>query len=173
MTSRRIVLIAVFLWCAAIYATPLLAAGGGIGASLAGFSYRFFSHICHQLDSHSFFFHGAKFPVCVRCTSIYTAFFFSLLVFPLLSRWFKQLCAERFIFSSRSLFLIAAVPMATDVVSAVAGVHSVTTMTRLLTGAWFGFIMGIVLAPLLEEALHHALTSFYKNHTGAYHETKA
>ncbi len=165
MTPRRILLGAVFLWCALIYATPLLELHGGVSA--AGFSYRFFSHICNQLDSHSFFFDGAKFPVCVRCTSIYTAFFLSVLVFPLFSR------LQIFRSSSRWLLVIAAVPMAVDVGLAAIGSHTVTTMTRLVTGAWFGFFIGIVLTPLLQEVLAQVLNSFHKNLTGVYHETEA
>jgi uncharacterized membrane protein len=167
MTPRRILLGAVFLWCALIYATPLLVLQGGSSATIAGFSYRFFSHICNQLDSHSFFFHGAKFPVCVRCTSIYTAFLLSVLAFPLFSR------LKIFHSSPRWLLAVASVPMAVDVGLAAVGIHTITTATRLITGAWFGLFIGIVLTPLLLEVLIQVLNSFHKNLTGVYHETKA
>ncbi len=167
MTPRKVFLSAVFLWCALIYVTPLLLLHGGIAASVAGIIYQFFSHICHQLDSHSFFFHGAKFPVCVRCTSIYSAFFFAAIIFPFVTH------VKILHLPPRWLVAIASAPMAIDVGLAIIGIHSATTMTRLITGTWFGFIIGIVLTPLVQEALAQVLNSFHKNLTGAYNETKA
>lgn len=156
MVLRRILLGAVLLWCVLIYATPILELEGGFGASIAGVSYHFFSHVCSQLDSHSFFLYGIKFPVCIRCTSIYTAFFLSVLFFPYLSRFTVTH------FSSRWLLAIGIVPMLIDVVFTFTLIHSATTITRLFTGAWFGFISGIVLTPLLEEVVARTLSSIFK-----------
>ncbi|HEY2384158.1 MAG TPA: DUF2085 domain-containing protein [Terriglobia bacterium] len=57
------------LWCLAILATPF-----------AGMPwlYEFFSRICHQDPSRSWFLHGNPLPVCIRCASIYFAFTLSL-----------------------------------------------------------------------------------------------
>jgi uncharacterized membrane protein len=143
MTPRRLLLAGLFIWCAAIVATPLLGSPGDGGA--ASFSYEFFSRVCHQMDSRSFHIAGNKFAVCIRCTSIYTAFFLSVLLSPVLLRTFLSAV------SPRVLLIVSALPMAVDVGLAVVGVHDSTAATRLATGAVFGCALGIILAPLLEE----------------------
>jgi uncharacterized membrane protein len=57
------------LWCLAIVAAPLF---GWTGL------YDFFSRICHQHLSRSWFIGSEPLPVCIRCTSIYFAFTASL-----------------------------------------------------------------------------------------------
>ena len=66
---NRIPLVAASLWCTAILAAPL-----------AGLSpiYGFFSIICHQDPSRSWFLAGEALPVCIRCASIYLGFLASL-----------------------------------------------------------------------------------------------
>jgi len=147
MTPRRFLIAAVFFWCAAIVATPLLGSFGGSGANAASISYQFFSRVCHQLDSRSFHIAGGKFAVCIRCTSIYAAFFLGIVLFPALSR--TGITAV----SGRVILALSALPMALDVALDGIGLHESTVSTRVVTGALFGFALGIILAPLLEELL--------------------
>ena len=97
------------------------------------------------MDSRSVHIGGSKFAVCIRCTSIYAAFFLSVLLYPMLSRTFLTAV------SARVLLFISGLPMAVDVALAAAGIHDSTDATRLVTGALFGFALGCILAPLLEE----------------------
>src|SRR5439155_5924630 len=57
------------LWCLSIIAAPLLGLSG---------VYDFFSKICHQDPSRSWYLAGEPLAVCIRCASIYFAFSASL-----------------------------------------------------------------------------------------------
>lgn len=145
MTPRRFLLTSVFLWCAAIVATPVLASFDGVAAKTAFLSYQFFSRVCHQLDSHSFHLAGLKFAVCVRCSSIYACFFLGLLFFPVIKRtMFLNAYPTR-------VLILSLVPMGIDVAFAIFGIHESTTMTRGVTGLIFGLALSILLVPVLEE----------------------
>jgi uncharacterized membrane protein len=52
------------VWCLAILAAPLTG---------APWIYEFFSRICHQDPSRSWYLLGHPLPVCIRCASIYFA----------------------------------------------------------------------------------------------------
>lgn len=145
MTPRRFLLTSVFLWCAAIVATPVLASFDGDAAKVAFLSYQFFSRVCHQLDTHSFHLAGLKFAVCIRCSSIYASFFLGLLFFPMIK-------TTKFVNAHPARVLILSlVPMGFDFALAVSGIHESTTMTRGITGLIFGLALSIVLVPVLEE----------------------
>jgi uncharacterized membrane protein len=145
MTPRRFLQTSVFLWCAAIVATPVLASYDGAVAKAASLSYQFFSHVCHQLDSHSFHLAGFKFAVCIRCTSIYASFFLGLLFFPMIKR------TKIVDVHPARVLILSLVPMGIDVALATFGIHESTTMTRSITGLIFGSALTIVLVPVLEE----------------------
>lgn len=69
------------LWCLSIIAAPVL------GLSWV---YDFFSRICHQDPSRSWYLAGKALPVCIRCASIYFAFTVSLwLGFKTNVRWLR------------------------------------------------------------------------------------
>jgi uncharacterized membrane protein len=146
MTPLRFLLTSVFLWCAAIVATPVLASFDGAAAKAASLLYQFFFCVCHQLDSHSFHLAGFKFAVCVRCTSIYAAFFLGLLFSPMIRR-------TRIVdVHPARVLILSLVPMGFDVALATFGIHESTTMTRGITGLIFGLALTIVLVPVLEES---------------------
>ena len=145
MNPRRFLLASVFIWCAAIAATPLLASHGGTAANAASLSYQFFSRVCHQLDSHSFHVAGIKFAVCVRCFSIYAAFFLGLLFFPIIKR------TKIVNVPPARLLILSLVPMGIDVALHTLGIHQSTTTTRSMTGLMFGFALTVFLVPALEE----------------------
>ena len=145
MTPRRLLIGSVFFWCLVIVATPVLASYGGYAASFASLVYGIFSRICHQLDSHSFHLAGYKFAVCIRCFSIYCAFFFGIALMPMVSR------TRIGDVSSRTLIVMSLIPMGVDVLLGMSGVHQSTTLTRIATGSTFGFGLGFLLASILEE----------------------
>jgi uncharacterized membrane protein len=145
MTPRRFLLTSVFLWCAAIAATPLLASYDGAATKAAFLSYQFFSHVCHQFDSHSFHLASFKFAVCIRCTSIYASFFLGLLFFPIIKRT-KIMDVD-----PGRVLVLSLLPMGIDVAIATFGIHESTTMTRSMTGLIFGPALSIVLVSALEE----------------------
>ena len=149
MTPRRILLICLFFWCFGIVATPFLASREGIASIAAEFSYRFFSHVCHQLESRSFHLAGYKFAVCIRCCSIYTAFFLGVLFSPSIGR--TKLVAM----SPRYLLAASLLPMAADVGLSYFGVWESTMLTRIVTGSIFGFILSVVLTKDLEGTIHY------------------
>jgi uncharacterized membrane protein len=157
MTSHRILVALLFLWCAAIAITPLLSSLGGFPSEAAGVSYQFFSHVCHQFDSCSFHYDGYKFPVCIRCMSIYGSFFTGILCLP----FFRRLKRNgndlmRWLFAPSHttwLLAVAVAPMVLDVCLSLFGIHTSNVWTRLSTGIVFGMIASIVLGPLFEEAI--------------------
>ncbi len=145
MTPRRFLLTSIFLWCAAIVATPVLASYDGASAKAASFSYQFFSRVCHQLESHSFHLAGFKFAVCIRCISIYASFFLGLLFFPIIKR------TTIVDFHPARVLILSLMPMGIDVGLVTIGIHESTTITRGITGLIFGLALTIVLVPVLEE----------------------
>ena len=161
MTSHRILVVLLFLWCAAIAVTPMLSSGGGFPSQVAGASYAFFSHVCHQFDSCSFHVDGYKFPVCIRCMSIYASFFVGVLCFPAMKRvWQRELPAAK-------LLAVAVIPMVADVSFSLCGIHESNDWTRLVTGAVFGLISSFVLAPILEDAIRLLLVRTVTGRTSA------
>jgi len=152
MTPRRVLISLVFLWCAAIVAAPILNTFGGPLAAAGSFLYQVFSRVCHQLDERSFHIAGYKFGVCIRCTAIYFAFFSGILFAPFVT---KRIGSR---LSSRSLILLSALPMAVDVALSVAGIHESTVITRLCTGATFGFGLSIPLLEPLQELVQKILS---------------
>ena len=146
-TTRRsysILLSLVALWCGMIVLAPLLQ---GTSESASSLIYKFFSRICHQLDERSFHVAGAKFAVCIRCSSIYFAFFAGLAFYP-----FVKGLMNRATPGLRWLFF-ASIPMFLDVFLSLTGIHTSTDATRLVTGGIFGFALPWYIMPVLFDAL--------------------
>ena len=139
--SRKFLLFSVASWCSLVIAPPL-AAGVGM-QDLASVMYRFFSHVCHQYDSHSFHLLGMKLGVCIRCSSIYFGFLGGVLAAGMLPD------AHRRRFTAP--FLVAMLPMVLDVTLDVLGIHSSNDVTRAVSGLVFGSASGVLLTPYLVE----------------------
>jgi len=136
------------LWCVAIVAAPVLyALGGAGGRTFAEALYLGFSRICHQLDGRSLHLFGAKFGVCVRCTSIYFSFFLGLLLYP----FFRSLDSGSI--PNVRWLLVAVFPMAADAALNDLGIHRSDELTRVVTGSVAGFIFALFILPLFLEAL--------------------
>ena len=144
---RRLLIAALFIWCTAIVATPILTSYGGTAANAAELSYRIFSRVCHQFDSRSFHIGEYKFAVCIRCTMIYASFLLGVLFYPAVVR-------TRITSVTPGILLgVSLVPMGLDVLLAMFGIHESTVATRMATGLLFGSALSVVLLPALEEVV--------------------
>jgi len=137
----------VSLWCAGIVAAPVLHADHGFGGNVSTALYSFFARVCHQIDQRSFHLEGEKLAVCARCSSLYLAFWLSLLAYPLTVGLRRQGAP------ARHWLLLAVVPMLVDVSLNLFGVHGSTLLTRAVSGA----ILGAVLPPYVVPALLDAV----------------
>jgi len=149
--SRRIYTIflsSVGLWCLAIVAAPVLRVyGGSAGRTVAEGLYLGFSRICHQIDGRSLHLCGAKFGVCIRCTSIYFSFLAGLILYPFVHP------LESKNVPGRGWLLLAVVPMVVDAFFNDAGIHQSGELTRVVTGSIAGFVFALYILPLFIEAL--------------------
>jgi len=130
-----------FVWTLLIYMAPVLSTAGSFLATISDFIYIFYSKTCHQIDERSFHLIGAKVAVCSRCSSVYSGFLLSVVLYP-------------FVKGINSLkmpplwFLIAAsVFMVLDVFLDIGGIFSNTFISRAITGGIIGFILPFYLIP--------------------------
>ncbi len=142
LRAYRLLLSGVTVWCALILFTPLLSA---FGFSHSAACYRFFRPICHQDPARSFFILGMQFPVCIRCLSIYGSFLIGFALWPATRRVVNL--------PTRLLAMAAITPMILDVFLDSTGIHSSTTVLRLVTGGIFGFVAVSFLAKPMTDAL--------------------
>ncbi len=133
------------LWCSAIIITPIIAS---LDFFFGKILYQFFSHICHQIDERSFHIFSHKFPVCIRCTSIYFGFLFGGIFIHYLKKILQ-------IFSSYLLLLISITPILIDVFLSFFHIHQSTMITKIITGGWFGIIVSVLLVPLIQKTINH------------------
>ncbi|MGH2567065.1 MAG: DUF2085 domain-containing protein [Bacteroidota bacterium] len=149
--SRRLylaLLVLVALWCGSILAAPFLHNFSDQTTPLASLLYKFFARLCHQLDERSFHLAGEQWAVCIRCSSIYFGFLVGLVLFPLVGRFPARTVPA-------SWWLIgASLPMFLDVLLSVAGVHSSTDATRLVTGSLLGVALPFYILPPLFESFN-------------------
>jgi uncharacterized membrane protein len=151
MVSARvtysIILLGAVAWCGGILLAPVLVVSGGAFTEYGQIIYRFFHPVCHQIGERSLHIVGEPLAVCARCSAIYGAFLLGTLLYPVLRRIGTPS------YPPRSVLLAAAVPMMIDVVSGLMGLHTVTPVTRLLSGAVFGLAAPFFIIPAAIEAL--------------------
>jgi uncharacterized membrane protein len=148
VAAYLVILAGALLWCASIVAVPFLAHIGG-GASFWADTLREpFHRVCHQLDGRSLHLWGEPIAVCTRCSAIYFAFLAGTLLYPL----FRDIRRPRS--PSRSLLILALIPMLLDVALGVTGISEVTTNSRLVTGALFGLLIPFVVLPVALGAVN-------------------
>lgn len=164
-TSTRLyvlIIVLVVLWCAGIFAAPILKHAGK--EELANICYSFFSRVCHQDDTRSFHLEGEKLSVCIRCSAIYFSFLTGLVL----------MLALKFSLISKSvrpwIFIAAISPMLVDIAMNDLNIISSTILSRVATGAIFGVSMSWYIAPLLVEACLQILyrTKMQSPSTGAF-----
>jgi len=125
---------------------------------------RAFATVCHQIDSRSFHIMGFRLGVCSRCASIYGGFLVGIL--------FWRIALRRPARNNLILWGIALVPMLADVILDGAEIYSGGSVTRIITGGWFGIFAGVILTPLfiqgwtgLTSAIIHQSKKAYESAT--------
>lgn len=112
--------------------------------------------ICHQAATRSFVAGGLQFPVCARCTGIYTGFIFGLAALFLLYRHRHRI--GRFSWLYITFALLAVAFMGFDGLSSYIGFRQTTNFIRLLTGVLFGASIAAVAYLILIESLANRWT---------------
>ncbi len=154
------ILAGAFIWCALLFVPPLTAYYSSGNSETANIYYSCYARICHQYDSHSLHILGYKLAVCARCSSIYFGFFLGILLAPF------GLLKSRF--SSRFYLMLALFPMLLDVALDIFGIAGSTTLTRIMTGLWFGILTGQLLTPLLLDGFSKIFQSTLHNSRNIY-----
>jgi uncharacterized membrane protein len=145
-------------WCVLIYAAPLLTHAGGSVAAWGSVLYEGFHRVCHQYEARTLHIAGEPLGVCARCSGIYFAFLAGTLCYPL----FRDL--RRPVVPSRGLLVVALVPMLVDVALGFAGLHEISTATRLITGSVFGALIPFILLPVALGAVIERTSSSFPFH---------
>ena len=140
-------LLVVFAWVFVILLAPIAKAGGF--ESLSATIYRFFSVICHQIDSRSFHIENHQFAVCARCFGVYFGLFFGFLIYPLIRKVDEIEPLPRF-----WLFL-AMIPIGIDWSLGIFGIWENTHLSRFLTGLILGAACAIFIVPALVEIFRY------------------
>jgi uncharacterized membrane protein len=135
-----IILVATIVWLSGIVAAPLLE------ESYASHVYSSYSGVCHQIKEHSFTIGGEPLAVCSRCTSVYSAFFIGVLLFPFIKARIPPFVRMRY------YIFVLIIPMTIDVLLSWITSYSSTTLTRIITGGLFGLGASAMLIPLALEA---------------------
>lgn len=141
---------------AAVIAAPLINAQGH--TAFASTIYQAFSYLCHQIPERSFHLAGHPFAVCSRCTGLYAGFAFATLALPL-ARSLKRTDTPHIIW-----LLLSGVPLAIDFGLTYFGVWENNHFTRVTTGALFGAVAAIYVAPGLIELSVNVQRRFSQNH---------
>ena len=131
-----------FTWCVLILVAPLLIHAGGSVAAWGNVLYEGFHRVCHQYDARTLHIAGEPLGVCSRCSGIYFAFLAGTLCYPLV----RDL--RRPVVPSRGLLIVALIPMLIDAGLGFAGLHEISTTTRLITGSVFGAVIPFVILPV-------------------------
>lgn len=136
-----------FVWLFLIVSAPIFEATGT--KSISQPAYRFFSYICHQINSRSFHYHEFPFAVCARCFGVYLGFFLGLIVYPI----FRNIeNTEPF---PRFWLFLAMIPPGIDFSLGFFGIWENTHVSRLITGAILGFACAIFIVPALADIVKH------------------
>jgi uncharacterized membrane protein len=129
------------LWLSLVVAAPWADAHGYY--AFASTLYGGFGYVCHQIPARSFQLEGHPFAVCARCTGIYAGFVLGFALYPLTRSW------QHAPMPSRVWLFIAAVPITIDFALGFFGIWANTHFSRLLTGAFFGAVCALFVAPAL------------------------
>ena len=137
-------------WCALILLVPVAASSSGAYRPIGSFVYAFFSPLCHQIGSRSFYLFGEPFAVCGRCTSIYFGFLSGVLAYPLVRRT-RMIAAG--VQPGKMFLAVAALPMIVDFALEAAGLYASSNVIRAVTGAWFGLLIPFLIIPGAVEGI--------------------
>ncbi len=144
--TYALILLGALLWCAGFFLAPVFILSSGPLVPVGEFLYEVFRPICHQIDHRTFHVLGVPLAVCSRCSSIYAAFLFSVLLYPFLRP------VETTSTPPRWLLFSAVSPMLLDVGGGLLGIVTTTFITRAVTGAIFGAVIPFYVIPAAVEA---------------------
>lgn len=133
-------------WCAAIVIAPVLVTHAGLSATLGAMIFEFFRPVCHQIGARSLHLYGEPLAVCARCSAIYIAFLAGTITYPFIHP------LDRPAYPPRSVLLAALVPMLFDVACGIIGLYDNNNLTRVVSGAIFGFVAAWFIIPGAIEA---------------------
>jgi len=154
MRKRRLlfslILIAVALWCALLFAPPVAVRTGGEGAEWGSMAALPFSMVCHRIPERCFWLWGVPLAACSRCTGLFVGFLGGTAFFPLVARRFPGR------FPKARLFGVAAAPLCLDFGLSHLGIVESSNWIRGLTGLVFGLVLPLYLVPgILDAVLNH------------------
>lgn len=152
--TYTVILFCTFVWCATIFLAPYLES---LSSPFAGLVYRAFHPICHQLPERSFHVFGEKLAVCSRCSAIYLAFLIGVLAYPFVGRLTNA--SSRYAAPSRTVLLLALIPMVIDVGLDFLAIHESSFVTRTITGALFGIVIPFFIVPAALEGVEQIAAS--------------
>lgn len=141
-TAYLLLLIPSLVWCGGFIVAPLVESH-----AVADLLTHMYGRVCHQIPERSFHWGMVPWAVCIRCSSIYLAFTFMIVLVPLvkgLDRW-RPL--------SRGVFAAWLVPVIADALLDAAGLHAAGSVSRLVTGTLAGVGLALTVTPLFLEAL--------------------
>lgn len=107
--------------------------------------YKFFSYICHQMPSRSFYVENHSFAVCARCFGIYAGLLCGFLLYP----FFRKI--EEIEPLPRFWLFLALIPMGIDWSLGIFGIWENTHFSRFITGLILGTACAIFIIPALIE----------------------
>jgi uncharacterized membrane protein len=133
----------IFIWLLLIVGAPVLKASGY--ESISAPIYHFFSYICHQIPSRSFFIDGEEFAVCSRCFGVYFGLLLGFLIYPLWRAIDEIEPLPRF------LLFLSLIPIGVDWSLGVFNIWANTFTSRLITGLILGLACATFMMPALVE----------------------
>lgn len=138
-----LIFLVALIWVALIVAAPIAEAFSWTGVSQL--IYRFFGHLCHQMEWRSFHLESHPLAVCARCFGFYGGFLLGIIIHPLI----RSLSDTRPL--SRIWLFLALIPMAIDWSLTFFGIWENTHYSRLLTGGIAGATCAFFIIPALVE----------------------
>ncbi len=128
-----------------LFFLPAFYQDSAIIAPFAFFSRKFFSHVCLQIPEHTFIYHNFIFPVCARCTGIYSGLFLGALS-VVVNRF------PRTFFSAWYSILLFAIPILIQVGITFLHLSGYSLWIAYLTGIIFGYSIFPFIATHLSES---------------------
>lgn len=107
-----------------------------------------FRVFCHGIPERCLYLWNVPMPICARCTAIYVGLIASFAVFLILPRMTER--------AARIVLGAAAIPMAIDGLTQLAGLRVSTNPLRIETGLVLGIAFGIWALSAIED--HNAVT---------------
>jgi len=113
-----------------------------------------FSAFCHQIAERSPMIAGIPFAVCHRCYGIFVGLVLGTILFLALPAWNRFLSRYSLLILLASLF-----PLSIDWLLGITGLWQNTATSRLITGSFFGIVVGLYFVQSLTHLQSNTGTS--------------